>query len=53
MVRQRSADLEADRCFESCQSGIRYVRTPCDQAALLNALDTPVLIGSAASVATC
>ena len=28
------------------------ISDPCDQVALLNALDTPVLIGSAASVAT-
>ena len=31
----------------------RPALTPRDQMALLNALDTPVLIGSAASVATC
>ena len=43
---------KSNRCFESCPSWGRYVRTLFDQAALLNALDMPVLIGWAVSVAT-
>jgi hypothetical protein len=37
---------------KAVRCGPRYSGGPCDQVALLNALDTLVLIGSAASVAT-
>ena len=43
---------KADRYFESCSLWAPIFRGPCDQVALLNALDTLVLIGWAASFAT-